>query len=54
MSPMSFPRRLLVITLSSLGALLGAVDGIKSTSTYEKAYGGSKGAPKNPSRIRSP
>ncbi len=43
---MILPRRLLVITLASLGALLGAADGIKTTTTYEKAYGGSKGAPK--------
>ena len=43
---MSLPRSLLVITLASLGALLGAADGIKTTTTYEKAYGGSKGAPK--------
>ncbi|MFN5655272.1 MAG: PVC-type heme-binding CxxCH protein, partial [Verrucomicrobiota bacterium] len=43
---MRFLRSFAIITLSVLGALLGAADGIKTTTTYEKAYGGSKGAPK--------
>lgn len=43
---MRFRRSFAIITLSMLGCALGAADGIKSTTTYEKAYGGSKGAPK--------
>ena len=39
-------RRILFLLPMLLGALLGAADGIRSTTTYEKAYGGSKGAPK--------
>jgi putative membrane-bound dehydrogenase-like protein len=39
-------RRILSLLPILLGALLGAADGIKTTTTYEKAYGGSKGAPK--------
>ena len=39
-------RRILSLLPIVLGALLGAADGIKTTTTYEKAYGGSKGAPK--------
>jgi len=43
---MRFRRSFAIISLSMLGCALGAADGIKSTTTYEKAYGGSKGAPK--------
>lgn len=43
---MRFLRSFAIITLSVLGAMLGSADGIKSRTTYEKAYGGSKGAPK--------
>jgi putative membrane-bound dehydrogenase-like protein len=39
-------RRILLLLVILLSAQLGAADGIKSTTTYEKAYGGSKGAPK--------
>ena len=39
-------RRILFLLPILLCALLGAADGIKTTTTYEKAYGGSKGAPK--------
>ena len=39
-------RRIFSLLPILLGALLGAADGIKTTTTYEKAYGGSKGAPK--------
>jgi putative membrane-bound dehydrogenase-like protein len=39
-------RRILFLLPMLLGALLGAADGIRSTTTYEKAYGSSKGAPK--------
>ena len=43
---MHLPRRILLLLVILLSAQLGAADGIKTTTTYEKAYGGSKGAPK--------
>ena len=43
---MRLPRRILLLLVILLSAQLGAADGIKTTTTYEKAYGGSKGAPK--------